>query len=62
MIGSRTLLPGFEDQLIGIAAGETRTINVTFPDNYPSETLKGKTAAIRGHGENGRGARNGDGR
>jgi trigger factor len=43
-IGSKTLLPGFEDQLIGMAAGETRTIKVTFPDNYPSETLKGKEA------------------
>ncbi len=44
VLGARTLLADFEDQLIGIAAGETRTINVTFPDNYPSEPLKGKTA------------------
>jgi trigger factor len=44
VIGSKTLLPGFEDQLIGTAAGETRTIKVMFPDNYPSETLKGKEA------------------
>ena len=44
VIGSRTLLAEFEDQLIGIAAGETRTIDVTFPDNYPAEPLKGKTA------------------
>jgi trigger factor len=44
VIGSKTLLPGFEDQLVGMAAGETRTIKVTFPDNYPSETLKGKEA------------------
>jgi trigger factor len=44
VIGSRTLLAEFEDQLVGIAAGETRTINVTFPDNYPAEPLKGKTA------------------
>jgi trigger factor len=44
VIGSRTLLPGFEDQLIGMAAGESRTIKVTFPDNYPSENLKGKEA------------------
>jgi trigger factor len=44
VIGSRSLLPEFEDQLVGIAAGETRTINVTFPDNYPAEPLKGKAA------------------
>jgi trigger factor len=44
IIGSKTLLPGFEDQLIGMAAGETRTIKVTFPDHYPSETLRGKEA------------------
>ena len=44
VIGSRTLLPGFEDQLVGMAAGESRTFKVTFPDNYPSENLKGKEA------------------
>lgn len=44
VIGSKTLLPGFEDQLVGMTAGETRTIKVTFPDNYPSEILKGKEA------------------
>lgn len=44
VIGSRTLLPGFEDQLVGMSAGESRTIKVTFPDNYPSENLKGKEA------------------
>jgi trigger factor len=44
VIGSRTLLPSFEDQLIGMAAGDNRTFKVTFPDNYPSENLKGKEA------------------
>jgi trigger factor len=44
VLGSKSFLPGFEDQLVGIAAGETRTITVTFPDDYPSEALKGKTA------------------
>ncbi|HSY55868.1 MAG TPA: trigger factor, partial [Bradyrhizobium sp.] len=33
-IGSNTFIPGFEEQLIGIAAGETRTLKVTFPANY----------------------------
>jgi len=44
VLGSKGFLPGFEEQLIGIAAGETRTITVTFPDAYPSDALKGKTA------------------
>jgi trigger factor len=43
-IGSGTFIPGFEDQLIGIAAGETRTVNVTFPESYPAEKLAGKKA------------------
>jgi trigger factor len=45
-IGSGTFIPGFEDQLIGIAPGESRTVNVTFPENYQSETLAGKAAAF----------------
>jgi trigger factor len=34
-LGSGRLIPGFEDQLVGAAAGETRTVNVKFPDEYP---------------------------
>jgi trigger factor len=45
-IGSNSFLPGFEDQLIGIAAGESRTVNVTFPANYASEQLAGKAAVF----------------
>jgi trigger factor len=44
VIGSGTFIPGFEDQLIGMASGETRTLKVTFPKNYASETLAGKPA------------------
>jgi len=44
VIGSNTFIPGFEDQLIGIAAGETRTVKATFPKNYASTTLAGKDA------------------
>jgi trigger factor len=44
VLGARTLLPEFEDQLTGIAAGEMRTIGVTFPDDYPAEPLRGKAA------------------
>jgi trigger factor len=44
VLGSKNFLPEFEDQLVGIAAGETRTITVTFPDDYPGEAVRGKTA------------------
>jgi trigger factor len=43
-IGSGTFIPGFEDQLIGAAVGEQRTVNVTFPQIYPAENLAGKNA------------------
>jgi trigger factor len=44
LIGSNTFIPSFEDQIIGIAPGETRTIKVTFPQHYPAENLAGKDA------------------
>src|SRR5207237_7187418 len=43
-IGSNTFIPGFEDQLIGIAAGETRALKASFPKNYASEKLAGQPA------------------
>ena len=45
-VGSHTFIPGFEDQLIGMAAGETRTVNVTFPGNYLAPNLAGKDAVF----------------
>lgn len=35
-IGSNSLIPGFEDQLVGVKAGDKLTVKVTFPDDYPS--------------------------
>jgi trigger factor len=43
-IGSNSFIPGFEEQLLGIAAGETRTLKVPFPKNYASEKLAGQPA------------------
>jgi trigger factor len=43
-LGSGTFIPGFEDQLAGAAAGEQRTIKVTFPQTYPAQHLAGKEA------------------
>jgi trigger factor len=44
LIGSNTFIPGFEDQLIGIDTGETRTLKVTFPASYGKQELAGKAA------------------
>jgi trigger factor len=46
LLGTETFIPGFEEQLIGIAAGETRTVNASFPNNYSVETLAGKQATF----------------
>jgi trigger factor len=43
-LGSGSFIPGFEEQLIGIAAGEQRTVKVTFPQAYPTAHLAGKEA------------------
>ncbi|MGJ0453093.1 MAG: trigger factor, partial [Methylocystis sp.] len=44
VIGSNRLIPGFEDQLIGLAAGESGTVKVKFPDDYASNEVAGKDA------------------
>ena len=44
VLGAGQFIPGFEEQLIGIGAGETRTLQVTFPKNYASEKLAGQPA------------------
>jgi len=46
IIGEENFIPGFEDQLIGNAAGENVTIDVTFPENYQATHLAGKTASF----------------
>ncbi len=44
VLGSGQFIPGFEEQLLGIAAGETRTLKVSFPKNYGTEKLAGQPA------------------
>jgi trigger factor len=46
-IGSKTFIPGFEEQLIGMAVEEEKDVNVTFPDDYHSEELAGKAAVFK---------------
>ncbi|MGI8706272.1 MAG: trigger factor [Sphingomicrobium sp.] len=45
-LGSGRLIAGFEDQLVGAKAGESREVKVTFPTDYPVDTLKGKDAVF----------------
>jgi len=45
-IGSKTFIPGFEEQLIGKKKGDAVKINVTFPEDYFEENLKGKEATF----------------
>ncbi len=47
VIGSHSFIPGFEEQLIGMKAEETKDINVTFPEDYHASDLKGKEAVFK---------------
>jgi trigger factor len=45
-IGAGRLIPGFEDQIVGVKKGDEKQINVTFPEDYNVENLKGKPATF----------------
>ncbi|ETS07989.1 trigger factor [Bartonella henselae] len=44
ILGSKQFIPGFEEQLVGVKAGDMKTISVKFPDNYSAVHLAGKNA------------------
>ncbi len=46
-IGSGSFIPGFEEQLVGAKIGEETEVNVTFPEDYQAEELKGKAAVFK---------------
>jgi len=46
-LGSKTFIPGFEEQLVGAKVGEEREITVRFPDDYHAEDLAGKEALFK---------------
>lgn len=46
VLGSGQFIPGFEDQLVGVKAGEGKEVNVTFPEEYGAEHLAGKEAVF----------------
>ena len=45
-LGSGSFIPGFEEQVVGISAGEERDVNVTFPEQYHSADVAGKAAVF----------------
>lgn len=46
-LGSNTFIPGFEEQLVGLKAGESKDVLVTFPESYHAEDLAGKEAVFQ---------------
>jgi trigger factor len=46
VLGSNSFIPGFEDQLAGVKAGDEKTVTVTFPADYGAENLAGKEATF----------------
>lgn len=46
-LGSGSFIPGFEEQVVGLSAGEEKDVNVNFPEDYHSEDLKGKAAVFK---------------
>jgi len=46
VLGSGQFIPGFEEQLVGVKVGDSKDVNVKFPDDYPEATLAGKDAVF----------------
>ncbi len=49
VLGSGQMIPGFEDGLLGVSAGDDREVQVTFPEDYQAENLAGKDATFKMH-------------
>ena len=47
VLGSGAMIPGFEDGIVGMKKGDSRDIEVTFPEDYQAEELKSKTATFK---------------
>jgi trigger factor len=46
LLGSGRFIPGFEENLVGLKAGDSRTFDIKFPENYPASALAGKDATF----------------
>jgi trigger factor len=47
VLGSNSMIPGFEEQLNGVSAGDEKSIELTFPEDYPATGIAGKTAIFK---------------
>ena len=47
VLGSGSMIPGFEDGLVGAKAGDSKTLSLTFPEDYQAEELKGQAVEFR---------------
>ena len=46
VLGSNSMIPGFEEQLVNVSAGEEKTLDISFPEDYPSAEVAGKAAVF----------------
>ncbi len=46
-IGSKSFIPGFEEALVGVKSGESKDLELTFPEDYPAEDLKGQDVIFK---------------
>jgi len=46
VLGSNSMIPGFEEQLVGLSAGDEKTLDISFPDDYPASDVAGKAASF----------------
>ena len=47
VLGSNSMVPGFEEQLVGLSAGDEKTLDISFPDDYPASDVAGKAASFK---------------
>ncbi|MHB1864610.1 MAG: trigger factor [Candidatus Saccharimonadales bacterium] len=47
IIGEKTLIPGFEDKLVGLTTGKSKTFELTFPKDYPEKTFAGRKVTFK---------------
>ena len=47
VLGSNSMVPGFEEQLVGLSAGDEKNLDISFPDDYPASDVAGKAASFK---------------
>ena len=46
VLGGGRMVPGFEEQLVGLKAGDAKSIDIKFPSDYPTAQLAGRAASV----------------